>query len=118
MGRVSRCKVNGIKNGSILFKVLLFAGIPLAIAGIAGGGILAYNATVKSEAVAQIKTEVAVTYGTPLTIDLILNEGADRENCSFASDVSAINTDDGKLTCKGGADSFDCYEYVDIKTLV
>ena len=94
MGRVSRRKVNGIKNGSILFKVLLFAGIPLAIAGIAGGGILAYNATVKSEAVAQIKTEVAVTYGTPLTIDLFLNEGADRENCSFASDVSAINTDD------------------------
>ena len=30
---------------------------------------------------------------------------------------SAINTYDGKLTCKAVADSFDCYEYTDIKTL-
>lgn len=28
---------------------------------------------------------------------------------------SAINTYDGKLTCKNVADSFDCYEYTDIK---
>lgn len=30
---------------------------------------------------------------------------------------SAINTYDGKLTCKNVADSFDCYEYTDIKSL-
>lgn len=30
---------------------------------------------------------------------------------------SAVNTYDGKLTCKNVADSFDCYEYVDIRTL-
>ncbi len=37
-----------------------------------------------------------------------------------ASDVicSAVNTYDGKLTCKNLADSYDSYEYVDIKTLV
>ena len=31
---------------------------------------------------------------------------------------SAINTYDGKLTCKNVADSYDCYEYADIHTLV
>ena len=31
---------------------------------------------------------------------------------------SAINTYDGKLTCKTVADSYDCYEYADIHTLV
>lgn len=30
---------------------------------------------------------------------------------------SAVNTYDGKLTCKNVADSFDCYEYTDIKTV-
>ena len=30
---------------------------------------------------------------------------------------SAINTYDGKLTCKNVADSFDCYEYTDIRTV-
>ena len=30
---------------------------------------------------------------------------------------SAINTYDGKLTCKNVADSFDCYEYTDIKSV-
>ena len=30
---------------------------------------------------------------------------------------SAINTYDGKLTCKNVADSFDCYEYTDIKSI-
>lgn len=30
---------------------------------------------------------------------------------------SAINTYDGKLTCKNVADSFDCYAYTDIKTI-
>lgn len=30
---------------------------------------------------------------------------------------SAINTYDGKLTCKNVADSFGCYEYADIKTV-
>lgn len=30
---------------------------------------------------------------------------------------SAINTYDGKLTCKNVADSFDCYEYTDVRTV-
>ena len=30
---------------------------------------------------------------------------------------SAVNTYDGKLTCKNVADSFDCYEYTDIRTV-
>lgn len=30
---------------------------------------------------------------------------------------SAVNTYDGKLTCKNIADSFDCYEYTDIRTV-
>lgn len=30
---------------------------------------------------------------------------------------SAVNTYDGKLTCKNVADSFDCYEYVDVKSV-
>lgn len=30
---------------------------------------------------------------------------------------SAINTYDGKLTCKNVADSFECYEYVDVRNL-
>ena len=30
---------------------------------------------------------------------------------------SAINTYDGKLTCKNVADSFECYEYTDIKSV-
>ena len=30
---------------------------------------------------------------------------------------SAINTYDGKLTCKNVADSFDCYEYVDVREI-
>ena len=83
-----------LKNGSILFKVLLFAGIPTAIAGLAGGGIFAYQTSMKQQAIDKIKTEVSITYGTPLTVDLFLNEGADGVNVSFASDVSGINTDD------------------------
>ena len=30
---------------------------------------------------------------------------------------SAVNTYDGKLTCKNVADSFDCYEYTDVRTV-
>ena len=74
--------------------MLLFAGIPLAIAGVVGGGVFAHNVSVKQQAISQVKTDVAVTYGTPLTIDLFLNEGADPATVSFASDVSVINTDD------------------------
>ncbi|MCR5060936.1 MAG: hypothetical protein K6A80_07915 [Saccharofermentans sp.] len=47
-----------------------------------------------SEAEKMIKKEVSVTYGTPLTVDLFLTEGADPALCSFASDVSVINMDD------------------------
>lgn len=47
----------------------------------------------------------------------IANKGLE-EACK-ANDViySGINTYDGKITCKNVADSFECYEYTDIRTL-
>ena len=57
-------------------------------------------------------TNATLSYGLQ-----IANKGL--EQACKDNDViySAINTYDGKLTCKNVADSFDCYEYVDIKTL-
>ncbi len=57
-------------------------------------------------------TNATVAYGLQ-----IANKGL--EQACKDNDVlySAINTYDGKLTCKNVADSFDCYEYVDVKTL-
>lgn len=48
----------------------------------------------------------------------IANKGLEQACKDNEVIFSAINTYDGKLTCKNVADSFDCYEYVDIKSLV
>ena len=60
---------------------------------------------------------IALTYAT-LSFGLqIANKGLEKACADNEVIYSAINTYDGKLTCKNVADSFDCYEYVDIKTL-
>ena len=57
-------------------------------------------------------TNATLSYGLQ-----IANKGL--EQACKDNDViySAINTYDGKLTCKNVADSFDCYEYVDIRSI-
>ena len=57
-------------------------------------------------------TNATLSYGLQIA-------GKGLEQACKDNDVlySAINTYDGKLTCKNVADSFDCYEYVDIRTL-
>ena len=57
-------------------------------------------------------TNATLNYGLQ-----IANKGL--EQACKDNDVlySAINTYDGKLTCKNVADSFDCYEFADIKGL-
>ena len=57
-------------------------------------------------------TNATVYYGLQ-----IANKGLEQACKENEVIYSAINTYDGKLTCKNVADSFDCYEYVDIKTL-
>jgi alanine dehydrogenase len=47
----------------------------------------------------------------------IANKGLEKACQTHPAIYSAINTYDGKLTCKNVADSFDCYEYTDIRTL-
>ncbi len=47
----------------------------------------------------------------------IANKGLEKACQTHPAIYSAINTYDGKLTCKNVADSFDCYEYTDIHTL-
>ena len=57
-------------------------------------------------------TNATLSYGLQ-----IANKGLEQA-CKDNEDIySAVNTYDGKLTCKNVADSFDCYEYVDIRTL-
>ena len=58
-------------------------------------------------------TNATVFYGLQ-----IANKGL--EQACRDNDViySGINTYDGKITCKNVADSFDCYEYYDIKELI
>lgn len=57
-------------------------------------------------------TNATLSYGLQIA-------GKGLEQACKDNDViySAINTYDGKLTCKNVADSFDCYEYADIKGL-
>lgn len=58
-------------------------------------------------------TNATLSYGLQ-----IANKGL--EQACKENDViySAINTYDGKLTCKNVADSFDCYEYTDIRAAI
>ena len=57
-------------------------------------------------------TNATLSYGLQIA-------GKGLEQACKDNDVlySAINTYDGKLTCKNVADSFDCYEYADVKGL-
>ena len=48
----------------------------------------------------------------------IANKGLEQACKDNEVIYSGINTYDGKLTCKNVADSFDCFEYTDIKSLV
>jgi len=63
-------------------------------AAVIAGIVCIVRLSIKAKATSNIKRDVNVTYGTPLTIDLFLEEGADPSTCSFASDVSVINMDD------------------------
>ena len=47
----------------------------------------------------------------------IANKGLEDACKTHTAIYSAVNTYKGKLTCKNVADSFDCYEYTDIRTL-
>ncbi len=47
----------------------------------------------------------------------IANKGLEEACKTHPAIYSAINTYKGRLTCKNVADSFDCYEYTDIRTL-
>ncbi|HIR93458.1 MAG TPA: alanine dehydrogenase [Candidatus Egerieimonas intestinavium] len=58
-------------------------------------------------------TNATLRYG--LQIAALGLEEACKENPVI---YSAVNTYDGKLTCKNVADSFDCYQYTDIKTVM
>lgn len=58
-------------------------------------------------------TNATLSYGLQ-----IANKGLEQACKDNEVIYSAVNTYDGKLTCKNVADSFDCYEYVDIRTLV
>ena len=57
-------------------------------------------------------TNATLSYGLQ-----IANKGREKACAENEVIYSAINTYDGKLTCKNVADSFDCYEYTDIKTI-
>lgn len=57
-------------------------------------------------------TNVTLNYGLQ-----IANKGLEQACRENEVIYSAINTYDGKLTCKNVADSFDCYEYTDIRSL-
>jgi alanine dehydrogenase len=58
-------------------------------------------------------TNATLSYGLQ-----IANKGLEQACKDNEVIFSAVNTYDGKLTCKNVADSFDCYDYVDIKSLV
>lgn len=57
-------------------------------------------------------TNATLNYGLE-----IANKGLEKACAEHEVIYSAINTYDGKLTCKNVADSFDCYEYTDIKEI-
>ncbi len=57
-------------------------------------------------------TNATLSYGLK-----IADKGLEQACKDYDVIYSAVNTYDGKLTCKNVADSFDCYEYTDIKSL-
>ncbi|SCW68213.1 Transglutaminase-like superfamily protein [Ruminococcaceae bacterium YRB3002] len=69
---------------------LLQVALPVALAAVVVtiGSCAYYNST---KAMYNIKKEVSVTYDTPLTVDLFVEEGGDPSKCSFVSDVSVID---------------------------
>ena len=65
---------------------------PFAVlAALAALSLFVYGCTAEAAALAKLKDQVNVTYGTPITIDLFLAEGADGSDCSIVSDVSVID---------------------------
>ena len=58
-------------------------------------------------------TNATLRYGL-----MIAKEGLEGACKKYDALVSAVNTYDGKLTCKSVADSFEGYEYTDLKTLI
>lgn len=58
-------------------------------------------------------TNATLAYGLQ-----IANKGLEQACKENEVIYSAINTYDGKLTCKNVADSFDCYEYTDIRVAI
>ena len=73
-------------------RIFLFIILPLAgiIAGV-GAGFFFLTGSAKAKAIGQIREEVTVSYGTPITLDIFLSEGADASTCEIVSDISQIN---------------------------
>ena len=69
-----------------LLQVALPVALALVVVVIASCAY--YNST---QAAYGIKKEVSVTYDTPLTVDLFMEDGADASKASFVSDVSVID---------------------------
>ena len=63
----------------------------VALVALAALSLLVYGCTAEAAALAKLKEQVTVSYGTPITIDLFLAEGADGSDCSIVSDVSVID---------------------------
>ncbi len=83
------------KFGTFLKKIgvtnpLLQVAVPFALAMVVVtiGSCAYYNGR---KATYDIRPEVNVTYDTPLTVDLFVEEGADASDCEFVSDVSVID---------------------------
>ena len=70
-----------------LLQVALPAGLALVVATVASCAIFGGG----SKSSYGIKEEISVTYDTPLTVDLFLDEGTDASKCEFVSDVSVID---------------------------
>ena len=70
-----------------LLQVALPAGLALVVATVASCAIFGGG----SGSSHGIKEEISVTYDTPLTVELFLEEGTDASKCEFVSDVSVID---------------------------
>ena len=88
-------KTSTAKGGSARSRSGLTAvAAVVAVVAITLGIIFGVRYAKKSKVISNVKKEVSVSYGTPLTVDIFLNEGADASLCPFVSDVSPINMDD------------------------